>query len=71
MVVKGGAMQTSHNTHERTAVLSAPSPHTPLSGQLRPFQCSFHEFQTKSQASPCTESFFKRLINLLGMSQER
>lgn len=71
MVVKG--MQCGHpsNTYERTAVLNVPSSHTPLSGQLRPFQCSSSWAPDQIPGQPLCRKLFKRLINLLGMSQER
>lgn len=70
MVVNG--MQCSHpcNPHQRTDVLTAPSRQVPSLRAGETFSVPLHELQTKSQASPYTESFFKRLISLLGMSQE-
>lgn len=59
-------------THTRGQLSWASLPPTPLfQGSWDLFSVPLHELQTKSQASPCAESFFKRLINLLGMSQER
>lgn len=69
---KGGCNADIPVTHTRGQLSWVPLPHTPLfQGSWDLFSVPLHEFQTKSQASPCAESFFKRLINLLGMSQER
>lgn len=69
MVVKG--MQCRHPSNIWGQLSWVSLPHTPLSGQLRPFQCSSSWAPDQIPGQPLCRKLFKRLINLLGMSQER
>ena len=58
-------------THTRGQLSWLPLPRkSPLSEQVRHVQCSSSWAPDQILGQPLTESFFKRLINLLGMSQE-
>lgn len=71
-MVISGAVQSSSNTHERSAALTAPSAQSPSfrAGEtysVFPFMSS----RPNPRPALAPKAFFKRLNQSVGMSQER